>query len=155
MSGGVDPFGFGTHGRLLQQLALVAHAPPAATQAGGEQRGTPTLSKRHVDSVQMPPMHSKPAAQSAAVVQFPPVAIGWLQLPLQQSHDAVHICVGILQTSPSGLQPVGFEQTPTVDIMFGLRHVTLPAPNPGVPGPPQQSPSFWQRSPTRWHPLAG
>ena len=35
---------FGTQGAPLQQLALEAHAPPAATHTAGEHRGTPTLS---------------------------------------------------------------------------------------------------------------
>lgn len=36
--------GFGTHGALLQQLALDAHEPPAATHWAPEQRGTPAVS---------------------------------------------------------------------------------------------------------------
>jgi hypothetical protein len=43
-SGGIPPgTGLGTHGMLLQQLALVVHAAPALTH-GPEHRGTPTLS---------------------------------------------------------------------------------------------------------------
>ena len=34
------------------------------------------------------------------------------QLPLQQSHDALHDIVASLQMSPSGLQPIGFLHTP-------------------------------------------
>jgi hypothetical protein len=34
-------------------------------------------------------------------------------LPLQQSHDLLHDIVASLQTSPAGLQPVGFWQIPT------------------------------------------
>ena len=33
---------------------------------------------------------------------------------LQQSHDALQLIVASLQTSPSGLQPCGLRQTPTV-----------------------------------------
>jgi hypothetical protein len=62
--------------------------------------------------------------------------------------------VASLHTSPSGLQPIGLRQTPTVagDVMT---HVTgLPDP-PGRPADPQQSLSCVHRSPTTWHPLAG
>ena len=125
MYGGV-PLGFGTHGRLLQQLALEAHAAPAGTQVPGEHLGTPTLSRLHV---------------------YLPGEIGWLQLPLQQSHDELHDVPCSLQTSPSGLQPMGFEQTPTVNGAV-IAHVTgMPEP-PGRPAAPQQSVSFVQRSPT-------
>jgi hypothetical protein len=120
--------GFGTQGRLLQQLALVAHEPPAGTHAKAAQRGTPSESCLHVSCVS--------------------------QLPLQQSHDALHDIVFSLQTSPSGLQPMGFLHTPT---MLGgvMSHVTgLPDP-PGRPMAPQQSVSWVQRSPTGWQPLAG
>jgi hypothetical protein len=45
MYGGVPPsIGFGTHGRLLQQLALDAQEPPGMTQLTPEQRGTPSES---------------------------------------------------------------------------------------------------------------
>jgi hypothetical protein len=75
-------------------------------------------------------------------------------LPLQQSHEALHDIVASLQTSPSGLHPMGFWQTPT---MFGA--VTLQVTglfgSPGSPADPQQSASFVQRSPTGWQPLAG
>jgi hypothetical protein len=112
----------------LQQLALEAHAWPTPTHVAGAQRGTPTLSCLHVSSVS--------------------------QLPLQQSHEALHDIVLSLQTSPSGLHPMGLRQTPTV---FGavMTQVTgLPEP-PGSPVDPQQSLSLRQMSPTRWHPLAG
>jgi hypothetical protein len=75
-------------------------------------------------------------------------------LPLQQSHEALHDMVASLQTSPSGLHPLGFWQTPT---MFGgvMLHVTGFIEPPGSPADPQQSTSFVQRSPTGWQPLAG
>jgi hypothetical protein len=129
MYGGVPPStGFGTQGRLLQQLALDAHAPPGCTHVDPEQRGTPTESGWQVSCTS--------------------------QLPLQQSHEALQDIVLSLQTSPSGLQPCGLRQTPTV---FGgvMSHVTgVPEP-PGRPVEPQQSPSFVHRSPTGWQPLAG
>jgi hypothetical protein len=76
------------------------------------------------------------------------------QLPLQQSHEELHDIVLSLHTSPSGLQPFGFRQTPTVDGAV-MTHVTgIPEP-PGNPAAPQQSASCEQRSPTTWHPLAG
>jgi hypothetical protein len=69
------------------------------------------------------------------------------QLPAQQSHDELHDIVCSLHTSPSGLQPIGNRQMPTV--AFGaMSHVTgLPDP-PGSPAEPQQSWSVLQRSPT-------
>jgi hypothetical protein len=125
--GGV-PAAFGTQGALPQQLALDAQAPPAATHLAGAQRGTPTLSWWQVS---------------------------WFsQLPLQQSHDALHDCVFSLQTSPSGLQPIGVRQMPTV--LGGVISQVMGFPDPpGKPADPQQSPSRVQRSPTGWHPLAG
>lgn len=129
MKGGLLPLGFGTHGRPLQQFALDAQACPEPTHCSAAQRGTPTLSTLQVSIVS--------------------------QFPLQQSQDALHDCVFSLHTSPSGLQPMGLRQTPTV---FGavMLHVTgLPGLLPGMPADPQQSASFVQRSPTTWHPLAG
>ena len=119
---------FGTQGAPLQQLALDAHEPPAAVHVAGAQRGTPTLSCLQVSS--------------------------FSQLPAQQSHDELQDIVFSLHTSPSGLQPIGLRQTPTVagDVMT---HVTgFPDP-PGSPAEPQQSASAVQRSPTTWQPLAG
>jgi len=105
----------------LQQFPLDAHAPPGSTHVAPEQRGTPTLSRWQVSSL--------------------------LQLPLQQSHEALQDIVASLQTSPSGLQPCGFLQTPTGDGGV-MSHVTgVPEP-PGKPADPQQSLSFVQRSPT-------
>jgi hypothetical protein len=76
------------------------------------------------------------------------------QLPAQQSHDELHVEVFNLHTSPFGLQPFGFRQTPTV-LGAVMTHVTgIPEP-PRIPVEPQQSPSFVQRSPTGWQPLAG
>ena len=76
------------------------------------------------------------------------------QLPLQQSHEELHDIVFSLQTSPSGLQPIGLRQTPSVDGAV-MTHVTgVPEP-PGNPAEPQQSVSVVQRSPTTWQPLAG
>jgi hypothetical protein len=76
------------------------------------------------------------------------------QLPLQQSHDALQLLVCSLQTSPSGLQPLGLRQTPTVAGGVMLHVTAFPDP-PGSPADPQQSLSFVHRSPTTWHPLAG
>jgi hypothetical protein len=76
------------------------------------------------------------------------------QFPAQQSHDELQDIVFSLHTSPFGLQPIGFLQTPTVagEVMT---HVTgIPDP-PGRPADPQQSLSCAQRSPTTRHPLAG
>jgi hypothetical protein len=69
------------------------------------------------------------------------------QLPLQQSHEELHDTVLSLHTSPSGLQPIGLRQTPTVDGAV-MTHVTgIPEP-PGSPADPQQSASCEHRSPT-------
>jgi hypothetical protein len=76
------------------------------------------------------------------------------QLPLQQSHDELQDVVCSLQTSPSGLQPFGLRQTPTVAGAV-MSHVTGFPEVPGSPADPQQSLSFVHRSPTTWHPLAG
>ena len=118
----------GTHGALLQQLALDAHAPPAWTHWAGAQRGTPTLSWWQVSL--------------------------FSQLPLQQSHDALHEALASLHTSPSGLHPMGFLHTPTV-APAAMEQVTGIVGPPGSPDDPQQSLSLVQRSPTTWHPLAG
>jgi hypothetical protein len=124
-------FGLGMHGRWLQQLALDAHPPPAATHVAGAQRGTPTLSCLQVSIVS--------------------------QLPAQQSHDALQLIVLSLQTSPSGLQLIGLRQTPRPPIPPSPEkvQVTLPDPAPPMPAEPQQSLSCVQRSPTTWQPLAG
>jgi hypothetical protein len=118
----------GTHGALLQQLALDAQAPPAETHCAGAQRGTPTLSWWQVSWVS--------------------------QLPLQQSHDALHEALFSLHTSPSGLHPIGLRHTPTVAGAVITQVTGMPEP-PGSPAAPQQSPSATQRSPTTWQPLAG
>jgi hypothetical protein len=120
--------GFGTHGEPPQQLALEAQAAPAAAHCAGAHRGTPTLSCLHVSS--------------------------FSQLPLQQSHDELHDIVFSLQTSPSGLHPIGRRQIPTVAGAVMTQVTGLPEP-PGRPVEPQQSASAVQRSPTTWHPLAG
>jgi hypothetical protein len=119
-NGAPEPLVFGTQGKPLQQLALDAQDWPAPTHAPA-QRGTPTLSCLHVSMVS--------------------------QLPLQQSHDALHDIVASLQTSPSGLQPMGLRQTPTVAPAVML-HVTGLVGPPGRPLDPQQSVSLVQRSPT-------
>jgi hypothetical protein len=75
-------------------------------------------------------------------------------LPLQQSHDELQLIVFSLQTSPSGLHPIGLRQIPTVDGAVMTQVTGLPEP-PGRPAEPQQSPSCVQRSPTGWQPLAG
>jgi len=76
----------GTQGRLLQQLALDAHAPPGMTHVPGEQRGTPRLSWWQVS---------------------------WFsQLPAQQSQEALHDIVASLQMSPSGFRLQGDERWP-------------------------------------------
>jgi hypothetical protein len=76
------------------------------------------------------------------------------QLPEQQSHEALQLIVESLQTSPFGLQPVGFRQTPS-GAPAALTQVMLPLPGPGSPAAPQQSMSAEHTSPTTWHPLAG
>lgn len=128
-NGGAPPAtGFGTHGTPPQQFALDAHAPPAETHCAPAHRGTPTLSCLQVSWVS--------------------------QLPLQQSHEELHDMTLSLHTSPSGLQPIGFRQMPSVEGEV-ISHVTpLPEP-PGRPAEPQQSESAVQRSPTTWQPLAG
>jgi hypothetical protein len=125
--GGVAPAGLGTHGAPLQQSALEAQPLPAFTHWTFVHRGTPTLSCLQVSIVS--------------------------QLPLQQSHDELHVIVLSLQTSPLGLHPGGFWQTPTPLL-------TLQVTGPlvgwlGIPADPQQSLSLEHRSPTGWHPLAG
>jgi hypothetical protein len=112
----------------LQQLALDAHEPPTSTHWAAAQRGTPMLSCLHVSSVS--------------------------QLPLQQSHDELQDIVLSLQTSPSGLQPIGLRQMPMVAGAV-MTHVTPFPDPPGRPAEPQQSASCMQRSPTTWQPLAG
>jgi hypothetical protein len=74
--------------------------------------------------------------------------VSWVsQLPAQQSHDELQDIVLSLQTSPSGLQPMGRRHTPTV-LGAVMTHVTgLPDP-PGNPAEPQQSPSLRHKSPT-------
>jgi hypothetical protein len=76
------------------------------------------------------------------------------QLPAQQSQDELHEVVFNLQTSPLGLQPIGFRQTPTALGGVTVQVTFIPEP-PGYPAEPQQSPSFVQVSPTGWQPLAG
>jgi hypothetical protein len=131
------PVGPGTHGLPTppsgpQQSALVAHAPFAPTHVARLQRGMPRLSCLHVSA--------------------------W-QFPLQQSHDELHELVARRHTSPFGLQPVGFWQTPTPLTM--LPHVEKPPcdcgppPSPGNAAEPQHSLSLAHVSPTKWHPLAG
>jgi hypothetical protein len=68
-------------------------------------------------------------------------------LPLQQSHDELHVIVFSLHTSPSGLQPIGLRQTPT-GLPALMTQVTPLRDPPGSPADPQQSPSCRQRSPT-------
>jgi hypothetical protein len=127
--GGMPPAtGFGVQGAPPQQLALDAQAPPAPMHCAGAHLGTPTLSCLQVSWVS--------------------------QLPLQQSHEALQDIVFNLHTSPSGLQPIGFRQTPTT--AGGLMtQVTGLCDPPGNPAEPQQSLSWVQRSPTTWQPLAG
>jgi hypothetical protein len=76
------------------------------------------------------------------------------QLPLQQSQLALQDMVASLQTSPSGLQPWGLRQTPTVSPAAMVQVTGVPDP-PGSPADPQQSWSLVQRSPTGWQPVAG
>jgi hypothetical protein len=74
--------------------------------------------------------------------------VSWVsQLPLQQSHDALHDVVCSLHTSPSGLQPIGFRQTPRVAGAVMTQVTGIPEP-PGKPADPQQSVSVMHRSPT-------
>jgi hypothetical protein len=127
--GGAPPStGLGTQGLPPQQFALEAQEPPAATHWAAAQRGTPMLSCLQVSSVS--------------------------QFPLQQLHDELHDIVFSLHTSPSGLQPIGFRQMPTVAGEVMSQVTAMPEP-PGRPADPQQSESFVQRSPTTWQPLAG
>jgi hypothetical protein len=120
--GGAPPAtGLGTQGLPLQQLALDAHAAPGIAHVAGAQRGTPTLSCLHVS---------------------------WFsQLPLQQSHDELHDIVFSLQTSPSGLHPIGSLHTPSTAPGAITQVTGMPEP-PGRPADPQQSPSAVHRSPT-------
>ena len=124
--GGLPP-GLGTHGAPLQQSALDAQDAPASTHCEKAHRGTPTLSCRQVSS--------------------------W-QLPEQQLQVSLHDIWSRRQTSPLGLQPIGSRHTPTVDGAV-TTHVTGLLEPPAMPLAPQQSPSWWQRSPTGWQPLAG
>jgi hypothetical protein len=127
--GGIPPgTGLGTQGVPLQQLALDAHAPPGGTQVSPAQRGTPSPSS---------------------------LQVSWtMQFPLQQSHEALQVMVGSLHTSPSGLQPTGFRQMPTVPGGMKLQ-VTGTVGWPGSPAEPQQSLSLVQVSPGAWQPLFG
>jgi hypothetical protein len=122
------PAGLGTQGRSLQQFALDAHAPPGMTQVAPLHRGTPRLSG---------------------------LQVSWWQLPLQQSQLAEHDMVDSRQTSPSGLQLLGFRQVPTVlgATMVQVTYCMFGGP-PGSPIEPQQSLSLVHRSPTGWQPLA-
>jgi hypothetical protein len=127
--GGLAPAsGFGTHGAVLQQFALDAHAPPAATHAAAAHRGEPVESTLQVSS--------------------------FVQSPLQQSHEATQLAVCSLQMSPSGLQPIAFAQTPIVAPGASLQVTGDPDP-PGRPLDPQQSASFVHKSPAGRQPLAG
>jgi hypothetical protein len=76
------------------------------------------------------------------------------QFPLQQSHEELHDIVCSLQTSPSGLHPIGLRHTPTV-LGGVMTQVTGLCDPPGKPEEPQQSVSCVHRSPTIWQPLAG
>jgi hypothetical protein len=76
------------------------------------------------------------------------------QLPLQQSHDELQVMTFSLQTSPSGLHPIGRRQTPTI-LGAVMTQVTGLCEPPGRPVEPQQSTSWVHRSPTTWQPLAG
>ena len=104
--------GLGTHGAPPQQFALDAHEPPAFTHCAPAHRGTPTLSCLQVSFTS--------------------------QLPLQQSHDELQELVFSLHTSPSGLHPIGFRQTPSVP-GDEPAHVTGWPDPPGRPAEPQQS----------------
>ena len=126
MNGGVLPFGLGTQGTGVpsgagQQFALVAQASPIATQVVPVHLGTPTLSVLQLSTC--------------------------MQLPLQQSQDALHDWVDSRQMSPSGLQPDGLRHTPTTKGGVMSQVTGVPEP-PGRPADPQQSPSCVQRSPT-------
>jgi hypothetical protein len=73
--------------------------------------------------------------------------VSWWQLPLQQSHEALHDIDASRQTSPSGLQPIGFWQMPTT--LGGVMSQVTGMPDPpGRPAEPQQSLSCMHRSPT-------
>jgi hypothetical protein len=70
-----------------------------------------------------------------------------LQLPAQQSHDALHDIVESLQTSPFGLHPCGLVHTPTV-LPAAIEQTTGWFEAPGSPAAPQQSEFVRHRSPT-------
>jgi hypothetical protein len=73
---------------------------------------------------------------------------------LQQSCRALTEPVVPPQTSPSGLQLSGLRHLPMGGVVPVSRtHVTFPAPGPPT-GPPQQSVSLLQMSPTTRHPCA-
>jgi hypothetical protein len=81
--------------------------------------------------------------------------VSWVvQEPLQQSQEALQDCVGSLQMSPSGLQPIGFWQRPKAKGGV-IAQVTGMLDWPGSPTLPQQSLSFVQMSPTGRHPDEG
>jgi hypothetical protein len=112
----------------LQQFALEAHAPPAATQATAVHRGTPSSSG---------------------------LQVAWdRELPEQQLEPALHELVETLQISPSGLHPIAAAQTPSV-LPAEMLQVTGVVPAPGNPALPQQSESRAHTSPVVWQPLDG
>ena len=121
----------GTHGVVPQQSALDAQRPPASTHAApcaGVQRPMPVLSATQVGL--------------------------FSQLPAQQSHDWLHDDVTRRQSSPAALQPIATLHKPTAQP--GERtHTVGVTPAPNAPGPPQQSLSTEQTSPTTWQPLEG
>ena len=82
--------------RTAKEQLLTDEGAPASTHAPVH-RGMPTLSSLHVSA--------------------------FSQLPEQQLQDALHDIASNLQTSPSGLQPIGLRQTPTVKGAV-ISHVT-------------------------------
>jgi hypothetical protein len=138
-----------------QQSALIVHLPQLGTQldvpqtngapaAGFGTQGSP-LQQSALDAQACPaPTHCTSVHRGTPTLSGLHVSLT-SQLPEQQSHDALHDIVFSLHTSPFGLQDVGLRHTPSVPPEKTHAPVWLP----------QQSPSFVQRSPTTWQPLAG
>jgi hypothetical protein len=73
--------------------------------------------------------------------------VSWFwQLPLQQSHWALQLIVARRQFAPSGRQPDGLRQTPTLAPAV-IMHVVGAPEVPGRPVEPQQSESCAHDSP--------
>jgi hypothetical protein len=152
----------------LQQSAEVAQAMPAATHAlTVKQRGTPTASTRQV--ILFAPGLVQQSALTPETEQ--PLGIGLHVSPIGQLSQQMPFesMSWQWQTSPSGihvpppvatlqLPPFGGEQTPSPRAVSKIVHFTSPSPGSGHMFPvlpPQQSESWWQRSPWIRQPPAG